>query len=112
MELEMEHGVGYVVIGIPVETLDAKSAPEFKNRILPLVEEYHNILIDMSRIQFIDSMGLSSILACFTTADKTGSRIRLFGLTKKVQSLFEVVRIHWMFDAYPTKKEALASLNL
>ena len=112
MQLDIEkiqEGKGAIVI-VQSENLDAGNVKAFKDRLLPVLEDHQNVLIDMSKLSFIDSSGLGALLSCLRTMNGKKGQLKLFAMTKPVQALFELVRMHRIFSIYNTREEALAAL--
>jgi anti-sigma B factor antagonist len=98
------------LIVIDIENLDAGNVKAFKEQIAPALEGFGNVLIDMSRLGFVDSSGLGALLSCLRTMNSKNGQLKLFAMAKPVQALFELVRMHRIFSIYNSREEALASL--
>jgi anti-sigma B factor antagonist len=111
MQLAIET-VGTVAISaIPVEELDAGNAGEFKRDIAPLLEEYSNLVLDLSRLRFVDSSGLGAFISCLRKLNARGGDLKLCGMTKQVRAVFELVRMHRVFDILATKEDAVRAFQ-
>lgn len=87
--------------------LDASNVNDFKSTVMPLLSSPVRLIIDLSETLFIDSSGLGAIISCQRHAAAAGGRIKLCGMSKQVQSAFELLRLHLIFDIVPTRAEAL-----
>jgi len=99
-----------VIISITSDALDASNAKFFKESIQPILSANHVVLIDMSTLNFLDSSGLGALLTCLRAMNNKEGQLELFAMTKPVQALFELVRMHRIFNIYNSQEEALASL--
>lgn len=99
-----------ILIAINSENLDAGNVRAFKEQITPLLSEHKAVLLDMSQLTFVDSSGLGALLSCLRTLHNQNSQLKLFAMTKPVQALFELVRMHRIFAIYNTREEAVAVL--
>ncbi len=99
-----------IVIDIENQNLDAGNVKAFKEQIAPTLESFGNVLIDMSRLGFVDSSGLGALLSCLRIMNNKNGQLKLFAMAKPVQALFELVRMHRIFSIYNSREEALASL--
>lgn len=97
------------VIQIPGESLDASNTKEMKAELLSLIASSKKMVFDLSDLKFVDSSGLGAILSCLRQMNSTGGVLKLCGMTKSVRALFELVRMHKIFDIYNTKDEAVRS---
>jgi len=95
------------LITIPGDTLDASNAKEFRRSISGAISDSSSVVFDLSRLQFVDSSGLGAILSCFRQLTASGGDLKLCGMTKPVRVLFELVRMHRIFDIYNSRDEAV-----
>lgn len=108
MDMVVEQVGNVAVVVLPGEYLDASTVKTFKNDIAPVMEGTQNkVLFDMSNLQFIDSSGLGAILSCLRKLNGAGGDLKLYGMTKPVRALFELVRMHRIMDIYNTRDEAM-----
>lgn len=95
------------------ENIDAKEAPDFKEKVLTLIEEtgVKHVIFDMKELQFVDSSGLGSFLSILRRLNAEGGDLKLVGMTKPVRSMFELVSMHKIFDIYSSSADALQSIK-
>jgi anti-sigma B factor antagonist len=65
------------------------------------------VVLDMSALNFVDSSGLGALLSCLRAMNGKNGQLRLYGMTKPVRALFELVRMHRIFTIYNSREEAL-----
>jgi len=100
--------MGNVTIAmVPGEELDASNAAEFKRDVTPLLDATTKLVFDLSRLRFVDSSGLGAFISCLRKLNAKGGDVKLCGMSKQVRGVFELVRMHRIFDIYATKEEAL-----
>ena len=97
------------VVTIQEENLDAGNVKAFKDAMQPIMDGHKAVLIDMSQLNFVDSSGLGALLSCLRTMNNKDGQLKLFAMTKPVQALFELVRMHRIFSIYNTRDEAVAA---
>lgn len=79
--------------------LDAESVAQFKRSSTPVLEEgCVRLVIDCQRIDFMDSMGLGALISLLRRVRTQAGDIKLSGLNKEVRSVFEITRLHRLFD--------------
>lgn len=77
-----------------------------------LLEEGRNqILLNLSRVAYIDSSGLGELVAAHVALGKRGGRIKLLHLTHRVRELMTITKLLTVFDAYENESEALDSFK-
>jgi anti-sigma B factor antagonist len=77
-----------------------------------LLEPGAKLVIDMSNLEFVDSTGLGTLVACLRHAHGVRSEIKLCQLSKPVRALFELVRMHRVFEIFNTSDEAKRSYSV
>jgi anti-sigma B factor antagonist len=103
MNLAISEQKKLVVIAIREERLDAHNAGDLKAELLALFEQgKKNILIDLQDVRFIDSSGLGALVSGFKNAITNQGSLKLSSLQPQVKSMFELTRLHRVFDIYPS----------
>jgi anti-sigma B factor antagonist len=98
-----------VVMAVPGPSLDASNSKKFKNEMVPVVQSTSRLVFDMSKVQFVDSSGLGALLSCLRQLNAHGGDMKVFGLSKPVRGLFELVRMHKVVEIHNTREEALSA---
>ena len=111
MDLIAEKVGDVTVIVLPGEQLDAGNAKEFKRDIAPLLEPCSKVVFDLRELRFVDSSGLGAILSCLRQLNARGGDLKLCAMTRPVRALFELVRMHRIFDIYGTRDDALNAMK-
>ena len=107
---EQQDCAGTATVSFPVDNLDAGNVKDFRAAIERAAATHDALLLDMSRLTFVDSSGLGALLSCLRTMKGKKGQLLLFGMTKPVRALFELVRMHRIFSIYNSQEEALAEL--
>ncbi len=111
MELHSET-VGTVVIArVKGDHLDAGTVEDFKAAAEPVLEKGLQVVFDLQSLTFIDSSGIGAIISCLRKLNTKGGDLKLCGLSRPVRSLFELVRMHRIFDIFETSDEAVAAFT-
>jgi anti-sigma B factor antagonist len=111
MEIEVDQIESVAVAAVPVDELDAGNAGEFKRDIAPVLQANSKLVLDLSRLRFVDSSGLGAMLSCLRQLTAKSGDLKLCGMSKQVRALFELVRMHRIFDIYGTKEEAVKAFQ-
>ena len=110
MQLNMTEKGDIVLIDVQEERMDAHNSSDLKERMLQLFDdEKCNIVIDMAAVRFVDSSGLGALVSGFKNASARNGNLKLCGLQPQVKSMFELTRLHRVFEIFPGVDEALAS---
>jgi anti-sigma B factor antagonist len=89
--------------------LDMHRAPLVKEQLKPLLDaKTKRVLIDMTKVSYIDSSGLALFIEALQRTQAYGGAIALFGLGESVNHIFQVARLDQVFKIFPDKAAALA----
>jgi anti-sigma B factor antagonist len=111
MQIATEKHDGRTIIGLKEERLDAHNSGDLRDRILKLLESGETrLVIDLSEVRFIDSSGLGALLSGYKNATLRSGSFVLAGLQPRVQSMFELTRLHRVFEIYPNVEGALSKV--
>lgn len=110
MVTKEKHG-SVTVLRIALDTLDAGNEKRFKKEVVSQLEPSSKVILDLSEVNFIDSSGLGVILSCYRHLHAGNGDLKLCCLNEQVHTLFELVRMHRIFDIHKTVEEALASFE-
>lgn len=111
MNIKFEQLNSILVITIAEKKLDAGNSKEVKDLLLSRLNENSRAVFDLSGLTFIDSSGLSVLISCLKKVVQSGGDIKICGMQKPVQALFELVKMHKVFDIFSGREEAVAALG-
>ena len=111
MQLAVEAIGTVAVVTIPVEDLDGTNADEFKQDIAPVLATHAKVVLDLSRLVFVDSAGLGAMISCLRKLNARGGDLKLSGMSTGVRAVVELVRMHRVFDILATKEEAVQAFE-
>jgi anti-sigma B factor antagonist len=108
MQILTDKRDGRTVVSLKEERLDAHNSGDLRDRILKLLETGDiQLVVDLSEVRFIDSSGLGALLSGYKNATLRSGTFVLAGLQPRVQSMFELTRLHRVFEIYPSVEDAL-----
>ncbi|HUJ49238.1 MAG TPA: STAS domain-containing protein [Bryobacteraceae bacterium] len=111
MEIPVDNLNGVAVAAVPVDELDASNSGEFKRDITPVLQSQSKLVLDLGQLRFVDSSGLGAMLSCLRQLSAKGGDLKLCAMSKQVRGLFELVRMHRIFDIYGTREEAVRAFQ-
>jgi anti-sigma B factor antagonist len=83
-----------------------------RNLVMDLLSQGHTkILLNMARVDYVDSSGLGALVSSVTSVRKAGGEMKLVGLSDKVDDLMEVTRLYTVFDIPDNEEAALKSFE-
>ena len=80
-----------------------------RDTIKKLVGESNRIILNLGGISYIDSGGLGTLVALYTTAHNAGGSVKLVNLTQRVGDLLQVTKLLTVFETFEAEKDAIAS---
>jgi anti-sigma B factor antagonist len=97
------------VVTLTEEQLDASNADDFRQSLAPVLAEHNKLVLDLGRLQFVDSRGCGAILSCLKATTEAGGDLRLCNVTRPVRTVFDFIRLHRICDILDTKDQAVAA---
>jgi anti-anti-sigma factor len=89
-----------------------KEAEVFKKTLSEDIElGTRKLIVDLSECEFIDSTFLGALVVSLKKITALGGDMKLVGFQPAVHSMFELTRMHRVFEAHPNKMEALESFG-
>lgn len=107
-QIEIEQVDGVEVVRLSGR-LDAKSVEDLKAEMKGLNNQA--VALDLTKVNFVDSSALGLIVSVFRRIQESGGKFCLFGLSAQVSAIFELTRLHRIFDIYADQAQALGALG-
>ena len=76
-----------------------------------LMQDRARVVLDMAGVKFVDSSGLGALISCLRQANGRKGDLRLCEMSRTVRALFELMRMHRVFNIHDTRADAVASFN-
>ncbi len=100
------------VINLPshLTMANAEKSRQYLEQII--VETGHKaIVMDMSKVEFVDSSGLSVLVNAYKALHKRSGKVVLFKPGKNVRALIELTRLHEILFIYEDLDNAITDLQ-
>ncbi|MBU0926879.1 MAG: STAS domain-containing protein [Spirochaetes bacterium] len=108
--IESGEETGGVATVILSGRLNAASAPEAKGWLKALVGSgSKNLVLDLGGLTFIDSSGLSALVAGYRASAELGGNLKLAAMESQVFQVFALTHLDRVFEIFGTVEAALAS---
>lgn len=112
MELKgMEEANGVLVIELREDNLDASNVREFKDAVQAVIHDRTKVVLDMTGVKFVDSSGLGALISCLRLLNGRRGDFKLCGMSKTVRALFELMRMHRVFNILDSRDAAVRSFD-
>jgi anti-sigma B factor antagonist len=99
------------IVAVNVEELDANNAEVFRRAIAPVLKDCRKLVLDLDRVQFIDSRGCGVILSCLKHISPAGGDLKLCRATPPVRMVFDLIRMDRICEIVNTREEAVQAFQ-
>lgn len=87
-------------------TIDLLTSREFQSYVLSLIEKgQKNFIFDLTKLDFIDSMGLSTIIMLFQKISDSGGKLAIVNPKPSIMVVFKVTKITQRIPVLATLEE-------
>lgn len=76
-----------------------------------LSEGRMKILVNLGKVNWINSTGLGILIAGYTSVQDAGGEFKLAKISSRIESILMVTKLAGIFESYETEEEALASFS-
>ncbi|MEB3358805.1 MAG: STAS domain-containing protein [Synechococcales bacterium] len=93
----------------PAGRLDILTAWQFRLKLQESISPSHpHVVVNLGQVNFIDSSGLTSLVAGMRDADKVNGSFRICDVHPEAKLVFEVTMMDSVFEIFDSEDEALA----
>src|SRR5689334_10853849 len=110
MLLNAQQVDGVTIVQLP-EKITATNSLAFEDDLKPLMNGNTRFIFDLAQVKQLDSSGLGAIVGCLKRLRDAGGDLKLCGMSKQIRTIFEIVRMHHVFDIFATRQEAIESYH-
>ncbi|QHM75494.1 Putative anti-sigma factor antagonist [Mixta theicola] len=111
MKLEMAKSDNVTIITPVTRRLDASVAKPFRDEVMAQISAGQTrLLLDFSRVDFIDSSCLGTLISLLKAINGKGE-MALCALNPNIQNMFKLTRMDRVFTLCTTQNEALTALH-
>jgi anti-anti-sigma factor len=107
MNIQFANEGDWIVVGLEGR-MDAVTAPEFEKRMLEQIRQGSaKFILDFSRLEYISSAGLRSVLVTGRSSKAKGGDIACCGLQGVVKQVFEISGFQKLMPIFDCLNDAL-----
>jgi anti-sigma B factor antagonist len=91
--------------------IDLANSPEVRKALLTEIREKKTpkVVLNMSKVRYIDSSGVASLVEGLKASRDSGTRFLLVGLSPAAREVLQLSRLLKIFETFDTEEAALAS---
>ena len=102
---------GILVVDCNGRIIFGEESASLRDTLRDLIPQHKKIVLNLGGVTYIDSGGLGTLVALYTSARNAGSFIKLANLTQRVGDLLQVTKLLTVFDVYDSEERALESFR-
>jgi len=88
--------------------VDLYYSPAAREKILGCLNDKLNVLVDLSKVEYIDSSGVASLVEGYQLAKNFKLEFGLVGVSDAAMQVLQLARLDQVFPIYDTLNEALS----
>jgi anti-sigma B factor antagonist len=113
MQLKLNTRVekGVTIVDCDGRIVFGEESALLRDTLKKMIVENSQIVLNLGRISYIDSGGLGTLVALYTSAQNAGGAVKLANLTQRVDDLLQVTKLLTVFEVYDSEEKAIASFN-
>jgi len=112
MSFKISERYNCVVIEFKGNVMGGPDAVSLNEKLHELIEQDKtNIVVNLSKVGFMNSSGLGMLIGGLTTMRKAGGDLRIANATDKIESLLVITKLITVFKHYKSLDEAIASFD-
>ena len=90
---------GIAILDLSGRIVLGEESAALRDMICDLLSQGHTqILLNLGGVEYIDSMGLGSLVGAFATVKKQGGDLKLCNLPEKVADVMQITKLYTVFD--------------
>lgn len=102
---------GILVVDCHGRLVFGEESAALRDTVKKLISENRNLVLNLGGINYIDSGGLGTLVALYTTANNVGGSIKLANLTQRVGDLLQVTKLLTVFEVFESELDAAHSFR-
>jgi anti-sigma B factor antagonist len=112
MSLEFENRDHILITHFLIDKVEASIAEDTKDRLLKKIQEgYSKVILNLERVNFIDSSGLGVIISVLKNLGQDGQLV-VCHVNEAIMSLFRLTRMNRFFTICSDTEEAVNILSM
>ena len=113
MQLKLNTRVsqGVTIVDCSGRIVFGEESALLRDTLKKLIGENSQIVLNLGSITYIDSGGLGTLVALYTTAHNAGGAVKLANLTPRVGDLLQVTKLLTVFEVYDSEDKAIESFG-
>ena len=101
-----------MVLSVSGKIMGGPDHEKFQSEIKELISSGHvDVLLNMSKVSWVNSTGLGILVSAFHTLKKNGGRMKICEVNDRIDNILNVAQLKLVFETYEKCDEAMASFG-
>lgn len=102
---------GVIVLALDGRIVLGEETSALREKVKSLLAEgKKNIVLNLSNVTLIDSSGLGTLVATYSSAKTSGASLRLSNLGSRFNDLLQVTKLYTIFEVSDTEANAISAM--
>lgn len=89
-----------------------EAADALHDTVRGLVQQGHRrIVVNLGEVSYMDSSGLGALVSAHTSLSRNGGGLKLLHLTRRLENLLMISRLHGVFECFTDEATAVESFG-
>ena len=112
LRIEERESDGTMVLTLSGRITLGDESSQLRTKIKDLLAQGKTrLVLDLADVGYIDSAGLGTLVAGYTSAQNQGASMKLANLTKKFREQLNITKLVTVFEVYDSLEEAVKSFG-
>jgi anti-sigma B factor antagonist len=112
LEITEKESGGVTVLVLAGRVALGEESNKLRTRLKEMLGEGKTrVVLDLAEVKYIDSAGLGTLVAGYTTARTQGASMKLANLTKKFDEQLHITKLVTVFEVYNSVEDAVKSFG-
>ncbi|MEP7365195.1 MAG: STAS domain-containing protein [Acidobacteriota bacterium] len=110
LDISQREREGVVIVDLDGRLTVGQETGALREAVLKLSTEGRtNVVLNLEKVEYIDSTGLGGLVICFTTIKKTGGALKLLNLNRRNVELLVLTKLQTVFEVFNDEQDAVNS---
>ena len=98
---------GIVILDVTGKIMGGEETTMFHGKIHEYIQQNKkNMVVDLSKVEWMNSVGLGMLISALTTVKNAGGRLVLANITR-IESILTITRLITVFEHFDSREEAM-----
>jgi len=113
MKIKARQKQGVTILDVEGEIRRSESSDITLHKMIKdqLDQDKKRFLLNLDKVEFIDSFGVGEILASHISTQNVGGRLKLTNISKKLSLVFQVTMLDRVLEIFSDESKALESFS-